>query len=185
KLDADRLDISKLKQLLSDKESHYRAVKSRIDEITLELNQVKTELTKTKDDECSLSKRINGLGYSEAEHPFNHNYSSMPTFNKFFDDSISKLDFGHEFLIDSNKLVSLTIDPNLKDMNCFDDSEICAENLSTSNQVDEQLERRARKRTNYPVVLNNSKFFVSKIDYVGNFKTINIKPNEMIPNFKT
>ncbi|KAD5508037.1 hypothetical protein E3N88_15740 [Mikania micrantha] len=47
KLDAERRDISKLKELLSDKESNYRDAKHRIAKITLELEQAKTELSQT------------------------------------------------------------------------------------------------------------------------------------------
>ncbi|KAL8226622.1 hypothetical protein R6Q57_016454, partial [Mikania cordata] len=104
KLDAKRLDISKLKELLNEKESHYRAAKSKIDELTLELNQIKTKLSKTKitiekyDYSSNVvasminaqyrGKRTNGIGYSEFEPPFNHNYSSMPRLNKYVDDLV-------------------------------------------------------------------------------------------------
>ncbi|KAL8214193.1 hypothetical protein R6Q57_003642 [Mikania cordata] len=85
---------------------------------------------------------------SDVEPPFNHNHSSMPRINKSVDDLLSKLDLGHEFSTGSSKPVSLTIDHELKDMNCSDDSEICAEKLSSS---------------------------VPKIDYVGKFETISTK----------
>ncbi|KAL8217913.1 hypothetical protein R6Q57_021286 [Mikania cordata] len=70
-------------------------------------------------------------------------------------------------------------------MNCFDDSEICAEKLSSSGQVDEKEERSARKSTHCYVVLNKSNFSVPKIDYIGKFETVNIKRNKMVQNFKT
>ncbi|KAL8208971.1 hypothetical protein R6Q57_008383 [Mikania cordata] len=151
-------------------ESNYRDAKRKIDEITLKLNQVKTELSKTKvrvekyDYSSNMvaniivvqyrGKRVNGIGYN----------------------------LGHEFSVE---LVSLMIDPNLKNMNYSDDSKICAEKLSTSGQADEKEKISARNSTDSPtVVLRNHKFSISKVNYVGSFKLINIKPNDMVQNFK-
>ncbi|KAL8196666.1 hypothetical protein R6Q57_024631 [Mikania cordata] len=115
KLEAERHGISKLKELLSDKESNYWDAQRRIDEITLELNQVKTGLSKTniraeKYDYTSnlVANIINvevrgrkgkGLGYSEVEPPFNNNYFSMPRINTSVYDLILKSNRGHESLL--------------------------------------------------------------------------------------
>ncbi|KAL8211292.1 hypothetical protein R6Q57_005729 [Mikania cordata] len=169
---AERRDISKLKELLSDKDSNYGDAKRRIDEISLELNQVKTYLSKTKikvekyDYSSNLvagminsqvrEKRVTGLGYSEVEPPFNHNYSSMPRINTSIDDLIFKSDRGHEFTTGSNKPASLIVDPDLTNMNCFDDYEVCVEKLSVIGQDEEKEDRSARKSTNCSVVFNKS-----------------------------
>ncbi|KAD3640176.1 hypothetical protein E3N88_29399 [Mikania micrantha] len=150
KLDAERRDISMLKELLSDKESNYRDAKRQIAKITLELEQVKTGLSKTKirvekyDYSSNLvAKMIDveirgrepmGLGYSEVKPPFNHNYSIMPKINKSVDDLLLKSDRMCEFTIGSDKPVSLTVDPILSDLNRSNDSEVCVEDLSVSSR---------------------------------------------------
>ncbi|KAL8209419.1 hypothetical protein R6Q57_006151, partial [Mikania cordata] len=53
----------------------------------------------------------------------------MPRINTYVDDLISKSDHAHEF---PSKPVSLTIDPDLENVNYSDDFETCAEKLSTS-----------------------------------------------------
>ncbi|KAL8224053.1 hypothetical protein R6Q57_019528 [Mikania cordata] len=201
KLDAERRDISKLKELLSDKESSYWDAKRQIEEITLELNQVKTKLSKTKirakkyDYSSNLgAKMINveirgreatRLGYSEVKPPFNHNYSIMPKINTSVDDLLLKSDRRHEFTTGSNKPVSLTVDPILSDLNHSDDSEVCAEGLIVSGQSEEMENETAGRSTDCSVSSNKSQFLVPKVDFVGKFQTINIKPNEMIKNFRT
>ncbi|KAL8205682.1 hypothetical protein R6Q57_009233 [Mikania cordata] len=119
-------------------------------------------------------KKGKGLGYSKVEPPFDHNYSSMPRINTSVDDLILKSDRGHEFTTGSNEQVSLTIDPDLTNMNCSDDS-----------KDEDKEEISARKSTDCSVVFNKSKFSIPKIDYVGKFETISIKPSEMIKKFNT
>ncbi|KAL8218016.1 hypothetical protein R6Q57_021389 [Mikania cordata] len=106
KVDAERRDISQLKELLSDKESNYRDARRRIYELSSELEQDNTQLSKTKIkadkyeyastlvanmiDFQSWRKEKIGLGFTEVKPPFNHNYSSMPNINTYVDDLLLK-----------------------------------------------------------------------------------------------
>ncbi|KAD4385632.1 hypothetical protein E3N88_25801 [Mikania micrantha] len=55
----------------------------------------------------------------------------MPRLKKSVEDLLSKSDLGHEFSVEP---VSLTIDPELKNINYSDNFELCAEKLSSSGQ---------------------------------------------------
>ncbi|KAL8226040.1 hypothetical protein R6Q57_018597, partial [Mikania cordata] len=127
KLDAERRDISKLKELLSDKESNYRDSRRWIVEISSVLEQDKTELSKTKIrvDKYDYAREGNiiGLGYTEVKLLFNHNYSIMPKINKSVDELLLKSDRRFEFTNGSSKLASLTADHVLTDLNSSDNPE--------------------------------------------------------------
>ncbi|KAL8217967.1 hypothetical protein R6Q57_021340 [Mikania cordata] len=79
----------------------------------------------------------------------------------------------------------LTVDPILSDLNRPDDSEVCAEYLSVSGRSEEEEERSAGRSTYCSASSSKSHFSVPKIDFVGKFEIIKIKPNEMIKNFRT
>ncbi|KAL8204448.1 hypothetical protein R6Q57_010071 [Mikania cordata] len=176
KLDSEKRDISKLKEPLSDKESTYRDAKHRIADIASELDQVKTELSTSKIREENyeyssnlvakmIDVEIKGreptrLGYSEVKPPFNHNYSIMPKINKSIDDLLLKSDRRSYFSY----------------LNRSNDSEVCEEDLSVSGRSEEEEERSVGRSTYCSV---------PKVDFVGKFETIKIKPNEMIKNFST
>ncbi|KAL8228445.1 hypothetical protein R6Q57_016029, partial [Mikania cordata] len=59
----------------------------------------------------------------------------MPKVNMFVDDLLLKSDRRYEFTTDSDKPISLTVDPILSDLNRSDDSEVCAEDLIVSEKV--------------------------------------------------
>ncbi|KAL8211268.1 hypothetical protein R6Q57_005705 [Mikania cordata] len=141
-------DISKLKELFSDKESSYEDAKPQIVEITSELEQAKTELSKTnirvdKYDYSStmVAKLIDfeireteptGLGYSETDRRF-------------------------EFTTSSSKPNSLTADPVLTDLNSSDNPEVCVESLSVTSRSVKKGERSAVRSTNCSY--SKSRFF--------------------------
>ncbi|KAL8228439.1 hypothetical protein R6Q57_016023 [Mikania cordata] len=147
---------------------------SSTSEITSELEQDKTKLSKTKirDGKYDYSSIVvarlvdfkirgrepTGLGYSDVKPPFNHNYSIMPKINKSVDDQLLKSDQKFEFTTDSSKQVSLTIDPILTDLNRSDNSEVCAEDLSISGRSEEEEERSAGRSTNCSVSSSKSHF---------------------------
>ena len=60
KLEVEGRDVARLKELLSDKESNYRDARRKIDELTLELDQVKIQLSKTsvKCDKFDYSSKV-------------------------------------------------------------------------------------------------------------------------------
>ncbi|KAD6796331.1 hypothetical protein E3N88_07227 [Mikania micrantha] len=155
-------------ELLSDKESNYRDAKCRIEEITLELDQVKTWLSKPK-------IRAEKYDYSD---------NLVASMLRSGEGSQRGLVI-HEFTTGSNKPVSLTVDPILSDLKHSDDSKVYVEGLSVSGQSEKKEERSAGRSTYCLVSSNNSQFSVPKVDFVGKFETICIKPNEMIKKFWT
>ncbi|KAL8217965.1 hypothetical protein R6Q57_021338 [Mikania cordata] len=66
----------------------------------------------------------------------------------------------------------------------FDDSEVCADNLSDTGRREKQEERSAGRSRECSTSSSKS-HFVPKIDFFGRFETIIIKPNEMFKNFNS
>ncbi|KAL8200117.1 hypothetical protein R6Q57_011456, partial [Mikania cordata] len=179
KLEVEGRDISKLKELLSDKESNYRVARRKIDELTLELEQVKTQLSKTsvgceKYDYSSKllenmvciqyqEKRGKGLCDKECEPPFNHNYSSMPRINTSVDDLVLQSEHAFEFPTEPVSLIIV---------------------LSVIGLREKEKER-IDGRSTYCSTSSNKSHFVPNTNFVGKFVTINIKPNEIFKCFKT
>ncbi|KAI3813703.1 hypothetical protein L1987_18434 [Smallanthus sonchifolius] len=95
KTEACKNDFSKLEMDFSNKECLYRDVLKRIDDLSLKLNDAVTQLANTKlkiekIDHCrsivydmldsQVRKKGNpGSGYYAVEHPFNGNFTSMPS----------------------------------------------------------------------------------------------------------
>ncbi|KAL8229696.1 hypothetical protein R6Q57_014596 [Mikania cordata] len=93
----------------------------QIVELSSELEQVKTHLSKTKIksekyeysstvvanmiDVQSRRKEKIGFGFTEVKPPFNHNYSIMSNINTSVDELLLKLDRRFEFTTGSNKPV--------------------------------------------------------------------------------
>ncbi|KAL8208943.1 hypothetical protein R6Q57_008355 [Mikania cordata] len=108
-------------------------------------------------------ERQRGLGYSEIEPPFNHNYSNMPKINTSVDDLLLKSGRRHELNTSSRKLGSLIVNPILSDLNHSDDSEVCAEGLSVCRQSEEKEEISVGRNIDCSVSSNKSQFSVPKV----------------------
>ncbi|KAL8205677.1 hypothetical protein R6Q57_009228 [Mikania cordata] len=183
KLDAERRGISKLKELLSDKESNYRDPRCQIDEISLELEKSKTELSKTK----IIVEKYEYVSNVVAKLVDVENRGKETIglgFTKCVDDLLLKLDRWFEFTSGSSKQVPLIADPVLTDSNSSENSEVCAESSSVTGRREKEEERSASRSTNCSTSSSKS-HFVPKVDFVERFETIKIKPNEMFKNFKT
>ncbi|KAL8209149.1 hypothetical protein R6Q57_008561 [Mikania cordata] len=124
-----------------------------------------------------------GLGYTKVKPPFNHNYSIMPKINKSVDDLLLKSDRKFELTTGSNKPVSLTTDPVLTNLDGSDNPEVCVEILCVTVRSKEKEEKSACRSTHCSISSSKS-HFVPKVDFVGKFEIIKIKPNEMFKNFK-
>ncbi|KAL8214151.1 hypothetical protein R6Q57_003600 [Mikania cordata] len=200
KLDTERRDISQLKELLSDKESNYRDAGRRIDELTAELEYLKTQLSKTKfhankyeyaitavasmvDFPCRKKEKIR-LGFTAVTPPFNHNYSIMPNINISFDDLLMKSERMFDFTTGSNKSVPLIADPVETDPYISNNSEVCVDSLNDIGLWGKNEERSSWKSTEFPSSSRKSSF-IPKTYFVGRFDEIKIKPNEMFRNFNS
>ncbi|KAL8200142.1 hypothetical protein R6Q57_011481 [Mikania cordata] len=75
------------------------------------------------------------------------------------------------------------IDPILCDN--YDDSEVCVEDLSVSGKSKEYDETSTGRSTDCSVSSNKSQLSVPKVDFVGKFGTVDIKPNDMIKSYRT
>ncbi|KAL8229789.1 hypothetical protein R6Q57_014689 [Mikania cordata] len=91
------VDEKQNEELFSDKESNYRDARHQMDELTSELEHLKSQLSKSKiqvdkyeyastvvanmiDVQCRRKVTI-GIGFTEVKPPFNHNYSIMSNIN--------------------------------------------------------------------------------------------------------
>ncbi|KAD4180306.1 hypothetical protein E3N88_28897 [Mikania micrantha] len=191
KLEAESRDVARLKELLSDKESNYREARRKIDELTLELDQVKSQLSKSSikcerfdysskvlENMTSMrfrEKRGSGIGYSECAPPFNQNYSCMPRINTSIDDLELDSSYACDF---PTEPVVISADPVITD-----DSEVCAEKLSVAGLKEEKVERSAGRSTDCSSSTSKS-FFVPTIDLNRKFDEINININDMPKHFQ-
>ncbi|KAL8216066.1 hypothetical protein R6Q57_022903 [Mikania cordata] len=82
--------------------------------------------------------KTKGISFKEVEPTFNHNYSSMPRLNNSDSDLITKSDLGSQFTTGLDQPVPIKIDPEIKIMNCFDHSEICAKGMAEIRFVPDQ-----------------------------------------------
>ncbi|KAD5802663.1 hypothetical protein E3N88_14023 [Mikania micrantha] len=190
KLEVEGQDVARLKELLSDKESNYRDARRKIDELALELDQVKTQLSKTsvKCEQFDYSSKVlenmvsihfkrdnKGLGYKECAPPFNHNYSCMPRINTSVDD----------LELDSSRACDFPTEPvmHTADPIMTNDSEVCAEKLIVAGLKEKKVERSAGKSTECSTSTSKSSF-VPKTDFVGKFDEIDINLNDMLKHFQ-
>ncbi|KAI3807126.1 hypothetical protein L1987_23050 [Smallanthus sonchifolius] len=95
KIEASKNDFSKLEMDFSNKECLYRDALKRIDDLSLKLNDAVTQLANAKLiiekidhsrsifynmlDSQVIKKGNPGIGYHAIEHPFNGNFTSMPS----------------------------------------------------------------------------------------------------------
>ncbi|KAL8226607.1 hypothetical protein R6Q57_016439 [Mikania cordata] len=127
---------------------------------------------------------LSAINY-QASGPQHHQASAsqpVPFETAFL--SFGKANRRFEFTTGSSKLVPLSADPVMTDLNNSDDSEVCAENLSVSGRREKEEERSASRST-YCSTSSSKSHFVLKVDFVGRFETIKIKKNEMFKDFKT
>ncbi|KAL8204468.1 hypothetical protein R6Q57_010091, partial [Mikania cordata] len=73
------------------RESNYRDARRRIDELTSDLEHLKSQLSKSKI-QADMRKSKIGIGFTKVKPPFNHNYSIMPNINTSVDDLLLKSD---------------------------------------------------------------------------------------------
>ncbi|KAL8265312.1 hypothetical protein R6Q59_023442 [Mikania micrantha] len=99
----------------------------------------------------------------------------MPRINTSVDDLQSDSDRACDF---PTKPVVLEIDPIMTN-----DYEVCAEKLRVSGSEEKEVERSARRSTDCSTSTRQSSFF-PKIDFVGKFDEIDIKPNDMLKSFQ-
>ncbi|KAL8224191.1 hypothetical protein R6Q57_019666 [Mikania cordata] len=101
-------EVENKHKLLSDKEYNYRDARRRIDELSSDLEQPETQLSKTKTiaDKYEYSSTVMAkmidvhhrrkekikLSFTEVKPPFNRNYSIMPNTNKSVDHLLLKSD---------------------------------------------------------------------------------------------
>ncbi|KAL8217988.1 hypothetical protein R6Q57_021361, partial [Mikania cordata] len=178
KLDAERRDISQLKELLSDKESNYRDARRHIDELTSELEHLKTQLSKTK---------IHAEKYEYASTLV----ASMVYFQCRKREKIGivftvllKSDRRYDFATGSSKPVPLTANPVETDLNISDDSEACADSLNDTGLRGKNEERSVGRSIDCSTSFRTSSF-IPKTDFVGRYYEIKIKPNEIFKNFNS
>ncbi|KAD4385615.1 hypothetical protein E3N88_25784 [Mikania micrantha] len=163
KLEAEGRDVARLKELLSDKESNYRDARRKIDELTLELDQVKTQLSKT----------------SVKCEKFDYSSKVLENMHAKINTSVDDLELDSDRACDfPTKPVILTVDPVMTN-----DSEVCAEKLSVTASEEKEVERSARRSTDCSTSTSQSSF-VPITDFVGKFDEINIKPNDMLKSFQ-
>ncbi|KAI3725433.1 hypothetical protein L1987_65221 [Smallanthus sonchifolius] len=142
KIDAGKTDFSKLEMDFSNKECLYCDALKRIDDISLKLNDAVTQLGNTKltiekidhsrsvvnDMIDSQVRKLGnpGLGYHAVEHPFNGNFTPMPSVQH--EDAEMEYGVGRKPVqsFSSTQSTPVTSGPSVQHVNVSNPSKSCA-----------------------------------------------------------